>query len=108
MAKEDRVFDNLTTQEEKELKPKPVGSNSLGSYAIYQQRSYYKNQVYPTQIIPTPVDFWYDKNKSFYGRVDTRGNAIIPDSSFMSKITTIKWPEKIYFHLIYLLLKYLL
>jgi hypothetical protein len=86
MAKEDRVLDNLTTQEEKELKPKPVGSNSLGSYAIYQQRSYYKNQVYPTQIIPTPVDFWYDKNKSFYGRVDTRGNAIIPDSSFMSKI----------------------
>jgi len=77
----------------------PTGRNSLGSRAMFFQRSLYKEVIYPTtcepcsvvsgalaapQPLPAPLDTWYDKG--LYGKVDINQNIIVPDTSWLRQI----------------------
>jgi hypothetical protein len=88
MAKRDRILEDLTPEQRKALKGPPLGNNTLGAYAIFFQREKYANQTYPKVVVPTPMDLWYDKEKSFYGRVDQFGNPLILDESYLKQLTS--------------------
>lgn len=86
MSKFERILENLTPEERKALKSPPLGNNELGAYAIFFQRKKYSEASYPKVTVPTPMDLWYDKEKTFYGRVDHSGDPLILDESFLKQI----------------------
>lgn len=89
----------------------PRGRNSLGTRAMFFQRSLYKEVIYPTEcepcsvvagtlgpdrLLPAPLDTWYDK--SLYGKVDTKQNVIIPKSTGLAQITNSVAPNIFVLH----------
>jgi len=52
---------------------------------LFIQRKYFKvsDEIYPTNV-PKPIDIWYEK--PFFGKVDTVGRFVYPDTTFLKSI----------------------
>jgi hypothetical protein len=54
---------------------------------MFNERKKYKNEVYPIYTVPTPYDLWYDKTKSYFGRLDQNGYPIIAREKYLKQAT---------------------
>mgnify|MGYP003662476735 CR=1 FL=1 len=60
------------------------GSNSQGAKRIFQERQYYDHMIFPDNLIPNFIDSWHED--SFYGLVNSRGNACLPEESLLKPL----------------------
>ena len=54
------------------------GTNDLGARSIFVERQRYDQAIFPNQMIPNFFRTWTDDR--FYGIVDSKGNAVEPDT----------------------------
>jgi len=67
----------------------PKGTNESNSFTSYYERILYRDHLYPRPpLLPIPIDFWYEK--PFYGKMDTKGEAVFVKDTFVKKIDTIE------------------
>jgi len=68
----------------------PFAKNDLPSDYLFVQRKYYKtsDEIYPTDV-PKPVDIWYER--PLFGKVDTFGRPVYPDSNLLKPIRNNKF-----------------
>lgn len=85
MPNDERKFEDAS-QEELDLEKKPLGENSLSSFAMFNERDKYKKEVYPIYGIVTPYDLWYDPTKHYLGKLDTQGNALITREKYLKQL----------------------
>ena len=70
--------------ESPEDKPTSFATNNTRSLSMFKERTKYRNDVFPDGTIKNMVDTW--GKDSFYGIINTRGNSIIPDDSFLKPL----------------------
>jgi hypothetical protein len=78
----------LISVEELENEKASTGDNGLSSFAMFTQRKKYKEEVYPTFYTPKPLDLWYDKTKTFYGKVDTNGEPLVLQEQYLKQVSS--------------------
>jgi hypothetical protein len=73
-----------------EISVEPFGENNLPSDYLFMQRKYYKvsDEIYPIDM-PKPIDIWYER--PLFGKVDTLGRPVFPDSSLLKPIRNNKF-----------------
>jgi hypothetical protein len=65
-----------------------TGNNGLSSFAMFTQRKKYKEEVYPSFYTPKPLDLWYDKTKTFYGKVNIGGEPLVVQEKYLKQISS--------------------
>ena len=69
---------------EKSVSDFSTAKNGVGSRTFFIQRKKYREEVFPDETIDNMIDTW--GKDSFYGLLNTRGNCIIPNSSFVKPL----------------------
>ena len=87
-ARKDDREEILVSVEELENEKASTGNNGLSSFAMFTQRKKYKEEVYPTFYTPKPLDLWYDKTKTFYGKVDTNGEPLVLQEQYLKQVSS--------------------
>ncbi len=87
-ARKDDREEILVSVEELENQKASTGNNGMSSFAMFTQRKKYKEEVYPTFYTPKPLDLWYDKTKTFYGKVDTNGEPLVLQEQYLKQVSS--------------------
>lgn len=80
--------ESIKSLEELDEEKASTGDNGLSSFAMFTQRKKYKDEVYPSFYTPKPLDLWYDKTKTFYGKVDTNGEPLVVQEKYLKQISS--------------------
>ena len=70
--------------DEKPLSSYSTAKNDVGARTFFVERKKYREEVFPDDTIPNMIDTW--GKDSFYGVLNTRGNGVIPNSSFFKSL----------------------
>ena len=75
-------------------KPTSVATNNTRARRTFIERKEYREKVFPDGTIPNMVDTW--GKDSFYGILNTRGNAILPNDTFLKPLRYSREGESLY------------